>query len=242
MDLQQTKILLEKINALYKSISLNKGTISAIEQDLMLSYVRQLYEACLQTETPVVAPSLQQAPMVATEKEIPPPPKPQELEQPKKSYTPPKIIEIAEPPTPTVKKQEPILPPPAAFQQEPTMPPKPDSYNIRSIAPTAGAGKANFKALFDFKQAKELSEKLGDRPVSDLTKAFAINDKLLYINELFSKDADSFNESLKLLNKFDGMDEAKSLLISLAEQYNWIHEEKVEIAQTFIRVIRRRYV
>ncbi len=241
MDLQQTKILLEKINALHKSISLNKGTISAIERDLMLSYVRQLYEACLQEGMPVVAPSLQQQPVVSSEKEIPPPPKPQELEQPKKSYTPPKIIEIAEPSTPIIKKQEPILsPPPTTFQQEPTVPPKPDSYNIRSIAPSAG--RANFNALFDFKQAKELSEKLGDRPVSDLTKAFAINDKLLYINELFNKDTDSFNESLKLLNKFDGMDEAKSLLINLAEQYNWIHEEKVEIAQTFIKVIRRRYV
>ena len=44
----------------------------------------------------------------------------------------------------------------------------------------------------------------------------AINDRLLYMNELFGKDTDTLNETLKLLNKFESLDEAKGLLINLA--------------------------
>ena len=44
MDIKKTKILLEKINSLYKSIRLDDGPLAGIERDLMLSYLRQLYD------------------------------------------------------------------------------------------------------------------------------------------------------------------------------------------------------
>ena len=50
MDLQHAKILLEKINALYKSISADENRVSSIERDLMLSYIRQLYDSFLEVE------------------------------------------------------------------------------------------------------------------------------------------------------------------------------------------------
>ena len=50
MSLQHSKNLLEKINSLYQNITLD-GHISAIERDLMLSYVRQFYEAILEEST-----------------------------------------------------------------------------------------------------------------------------------------------------------------------------------------------
>jgi hypothetical protein len=37
------------------------------------------------------------------------------------------------------------------------------------------------------------------------------------------------------------MDAAKGFLITLAEQYNWSEEEKTETAQSFIRLVKRRY-
>ncbi len=216
MDLQQAKILLEKINSLQKSIALNKGPIAAIERDLMLSYIRQLYEIYLDSDMPAVAVSIP----AVEETNISP--KPTEIEPPRREYTPPVMKEKPEPPKVTVPKQE-----------TPPLPP---------VQRTIANHQANFSALFDFKQARELSEKLGERPITDLTKAFAINDKLLYINELFGRDANAFNDSLRTMNNFENMDEARSLLMSMAEQYNWADEEKLEIAQGFIRTIRRRYV
>ena len=55
MNLQKAKILLEKINALHRSMNMDQGNIASIERDLMLSYVRQLYEACLEDEKTVLA-------------------------------------------------------------------------------------------------------------------------------------------------------------------------------------------
>ena len=44
MNLLQAKTQLEKIIALYKSMSADEKNISAIERDLMLSYIRGLYD------------------------------------------------------------------------------------------------------------------------------------------------------------------------------------------------------
>lgn len=244
MDLQQTKILLEKINGLHRSVSLNKGPVAPIERDLMLSYIRQLYELYLDAEVPVptVKPKpepVAEAPKIAL--------KSQEIEPPKPVYMPPKVVEAPKP----VLREEPIVvkevppPPPVipAYQPTYTAPvnnPAPPPAPKLQPRPAA-SGNKDYTKLFDFRKSNDLSERLSDRPVSDLTKAFAINDRLLYINELFGKDADSFNESLKLLNKFERMDEAKSLLISLADQYDWSQEERLEIAQSFVKTVRRKY-
>lgn len=215
MNLQQAKILLEKINSLYKSMSMDKDHVASIERDLMLSYVRQLYESFLDLE----ATSAKTAPPPPAAKKTPPKPRIIEI--------PDSLREVEAEPEPKPKPQPKPTPPP---------PPKP--------APKAesSADPGNFELLFEHKQARELSEKLSERPINDLTKAFAINDRLLYTNELFGKDQNAFLESLKLLNKFEGMDEAKSLLLNLAEQYEWTDEEKLDSARSFIKIVRRRYV
>ena len=50
------------------------------------------------------------------------------------------------------------------------------------------------------------------------------------------------NETLKLLNKFESMDEARGLLINLAERYDWLEEERKPVAQGFIKLVRRKYI
>ncbi len=245
--MQQAKILLEKITTLQKSISLNQGTIAPIERDLMLSYIRQLYEVFLNEETTVV-----KSKSISIENDVKVAPKPQEIEPPKPVYTPPRVVETPKPP---VVKQEPVVVrevpplPPVTPNYQPTYTQPTTRYNPpvqTPVSPPAVQRKApvdssKLNTLFDFRKSNDLSERLSERPITDLTKAFAINDRLLYINELFGKDANSFGESLKLLNKFERMEEAKSLMVSLAEQYNWTEGERMEIAQGFVRTVRRKY-
>ena len=80
------------------------------------------------------------------------------------------------------------------------------------------------------------------QPIQDLTKAFSINDRLLYINDLFGKDQNAFVESVRLLDRFDELNDAKGLLRNLAEQYDWLKEERMETAQSFIQLVQRRYL
>ncbi|MGH1436551.1 MAG: hypothetical protein ACRBG0_19055 [Lewinella sp.] len=228
MDLQQAKILLEKINALHKSVSLDKGDVSNIERDLMLSYIRQFYEAYLNTDTSVAPQPMSKA--------VPPPPPPPApappVEKTVSEPLPPKVeVEPAPapPPPPPAPKPAPVVetPPPAPA------PPPP--------APAKKVASNGVEALFKHKAAKELSEKLSQQAITDLTRAMSINDKLLYSNELFGRDMAAMNETLQQLNKLGSMEEARELLIDIAEKNDWTEDERTDVAESFIKLIRRKY-
>ena len=82
MNLKQSKVILEKINALHKSMSMDENNIAAIERDLMLSYIKQLYELFIYSEASKEA-GIQAS--IATREEKP---------AVRRTYTPPRIIEI----------------------------------------------------------------------------------------------------------------------------------------------------
>ncbi len=135
-------------------------------------------------------------------------------------------------PAPTPPPQAPIATPVSAPVPVATPP----------VAPTTEFPlPQGMDALFDFKKATELADKLGEQPVRDLTKALSINDRLLYMNELFGKDLEAMNESLKLLNKLESFENGRSFLITLAGQYHWLDEARIDTARDFIRLIKRRY-
>lgn len=254
MDLQQAKSLINKINALFKGIESGDSMLSAIERDLMLSYIRQLYEEFLnvRADMPAAKSATRSAEGESAQPDFeviaPKAPAPEPPQKPSK----PKIIEIPD----SLKDLEPAAPPPPKpkIVKEEAPPPKPEPKPepprrpVQESKPEAPNKQPSpeheeeYHVLFEFKAARELSEKLSERRVDDLGKALAINDRLLYMNELFGKDANMLNESLKLLNKFDSLEEAKSLLINLAERYDWLEEEKVPVAQGFIKLVRRKYI
>ena len=70
----------------------------------------------------------------------------------------------------------------------------------------------------------------------------AINDRLLYTNDLFGKDNNALNAALKQLNELSSMDQAQPLLEELAEQYSWTDDEKSDTAMSLIKLVRRRYL
>jgi hypothetical protein len=76
MNLANTKIFLDKINRLHRNI-LNGDNISQVERDLMLQYVRQLYDACLEEKAielePVMIRPQPAAPTPKVEVALPPP-------------------------------------------------------------------------------------------------------------------------------------------------------------------------
>ncbi len=224
MDLQQAKILLEKIIALQKSISLDKGVVSTIERDLMLSYIRQLYETYVSSEA-TVAP----APKAKT---VAPPPPPKVEPKPRKVVAPP-------PPPAPEPTPEPVAPPPPV--PEPTAKPAPVAQAAPSPAPAKSNVDPAINALFKHQAARELSEKLSQQAIPDITRAMSINDKLLYSNEVFGREMARMNETLQKLNGLGSMDDAQNYLVDIAQKFNWTEEERSEVAQSFIKLIRRKY-
>ncbi len=75
------------------------------------------------------------------------------------------------------------------------------------------------------------------KPVSDVRKAFGLNDRFYYQRELFDNNADLFNQTLDQINQMASYDSAISFLQS---NYNW--ETDNEASEAFYKSIRRRFI
>ncbi len=235
MNIKQANIILEKINRLYKSMTLDPSNIDDFEQELMLSYIRQLHLAFSTDEKPKKKKSKTSLPPIVnfpkvepkSDPKIEPIPEPKVIKKEEKPAPPPE-------PKPIEKKLE---QPPAVSKPSSAPSPEPETSN-----PAAGLSKEEFNELFDQKEAKELSEKLGEMPIKDLTKAMGLNEKIFTINELFGGDGKAFDTALKTLNTFNSFDQAKSYLSeNIAGQYDWIERSRKKKAINLIKLIRRRY-
>lgn len=143
--------------------------------------------------------------------------------------TPKKIVEEKPKPKPKPKpKKEPVK---FEFKPAPKIEDKTSELDAES------------EALFETKEAKELSEKLSLSPIMDLNRAFGLNDRMLYTNELFSGDNNVYKETMAVLNSFNSLDQAKVYLIeNVALKYNWTSKGKKKQAKEFIKTISRKYV
>ncbi len=87
---------------------------------------------------------------------------------------------------------------------------------------------------------KELSEQLQESPIRDLRKAIGINDRYVFINELFGGDEAMFERSLKTLNAFSIRPEAEFWMQrELQVKLGW--KEDDPLAVQFIQLVRRRF-
>ena len=84
------------------------------------------------------------------------------------------------------------------------------------------------------------SEHLNAQPVADLKQAITLNDKLLYIKDLFNGYNLAYSEAIDILNRFTTFDEAdKFLKSSYVVKNSW--ESKQATADKFYALLKRRY-
>lgn len=84
-----------------------------------------------------------------------------------------------------------------------------------------------------------ISSQLAGRKIDTLTGAFGINERLLYINELFDGSGEAFSDAIKALDTQDNLDAASNKVEELAFQNSWNPEE--EVVLEFLAIIKRRY-
>lgn len=247
MNLPLAKISLEKIITLYKTLSADEKNISPIERDLMLSYVRQLYETFLDTSA-VSAPhrNVQHEPAPSQKPEqlrfVPPPPEPVKHTPP----PPPPVVHHApvEPPQPVIEPiRQPVVETPRPVVEQPRYTPPPPPVDTHRYASQNTGVPSDIEALFEGGHSgKELSDRLSNAAITDLSKAFGLNDRLLTQNELFGGSKAVFDEALKDLNNMSSFDTAKNVIVSMAAKYNWTaSEDRKKQAKAFIKLVRRRF-
>ena len=100
-------------------------------------------------------------------------------------------------------------------------------------------GRVDSNALFEEKSGRELSDKLGELPIDDLKKGMSLNERIIFLNELFDGNINEFENALQSLNAASGFEDAKNLLVILATRFDWSTKEKQ--AKTFIKLVKRRH-
>lgn len=79
------------------------------------------------------------------------------------------------------------------------------------------------------------------QPVSDLKHAISLNDKLLYIKDLFNGYSLSYSEAIEILNRLSSFEDAERFLTkNYVVKNNW--ESKADTVAKFYAVLRRRYM
>ena len=253
MNLKPAKLALEKIISLYNAMSTDEKNISTIERDLMLNYIRQLYEVFLEGSV-ISAFKNEPSPAQKIKENVVRQNTDSESEMPDVYGTRDKVVaatpnfapekEVVRPEPARIVEQPKIeTPPPPVYVAPPIEQPKPQPKPVEVARTTTPKVSASISALFDEVTSNELSDRLSNQHVADLTRGLGLNDKLLFQNNLFSNNKPAFDEVLKDINAMSSFDAARAFVTDIADRYSWdASEEKKKIARDFIRYMRRRFV
>ena len=75
--------------------------------------------------------------------------------------------------------------------------------------------------LLEKTEDNSLAARLQRKPVSDLISAIGINDKFLFLNELFNGSMEKYNKSIRSLNSFSTLLGAKTYMSELQIEFQW---------------------
>jgi hypothetical protein len=89
-------------------------------------------------------------------------------------------------------------------------------------------------------EVKEVAHVLNDAPVRDLRRAIGINDRFVFISELFRNDEVMYERSIKTINSFSNLPEAQYWIErELKVKLGW--DENKESTRHFYQLVKRRF-
>ncbi len=220
MDFSKSKLLLKKINAIHDSVNAFGTGFSQLEKDLILQYLRELYECInLEGDAAPATPQVQAAPVTPT-------------------------IE-----TPVVRSApQPVAAPVMSSNGSTNGTVASSSGTATHVAPPVEKTKKvkidpELDTLFEESNLTDLSQRFANAPIKDIGKAMGINERILTINELFKGDQQAFQSTADALNACANFEEAKAYLVNgIATKNDWASNKRKKKAVVFIKLIRRRYL
>jgi len=86
-------------------------------------------------------------------------------------------------------------------------------------------------------QTEDLSSKLQAAPIDSISSSIGLNDRFLYMRELFNGDNDLYKRTVKYLDYADSFEEAIDFI---STHFDWNNSD--ETARKFISLIHRRHI
>ena len=239
------------------ALSLEKGSLSNIDRDLILEKIRKTYDSILfeveankivvSTSPAVHQAKVEKTPEIPT-KRTKPEIKPQEKPEPKpyqsnndsidttRGSERKSIFEKSDTSNSTEKT--------AAIKETEIHEHKSKEKSIlkveqpESIAEKfQGKRKSMTDSLSNQINVKPIASQLQDKPIADLTKEIGVHDRFLFIKELFDEDGNLYEETISKLNQFNDISDA---LIFIHENFSWNENNKA--ANRLIDLIRRKLI
>jgi hypothetical protein len=140
-------------------------------------------------------------------------------------------------PEPVSVKHEPVWMVNTKIEAPTLVEPKKQVFELNETMGTNGENSINEKLR---EEKTELGNTLHDTPVKDLKKAIGINDRYLFINELFRGDETRYERSIKTINSFNILPEAEFWIRrELKVKFGW--NEKSEAVALFDQLVKRRF-
>lgn len=86
-------------------------------------------------------------------------------------------------------------------------------------------------------KGKDLSSKIQSTPIKSIAGSMGINDKFIFIRELFNGNAENFRTAMSVLDQATNFNEAYNYLLNT---FNW--DMNSEIVQQLLNLIRRKFI
>ena len=161
-----------------------------------------------------------------------------ELEKPKQAEEPeqtqvdsPVELNMSDAPTPSLPVDEPVQPAPV-----PEM-----TLDFSPEPPSDQAQTSLIDAIAETEETKEsVGEKLENAPIDDLTKAIGLNQKFMFISQIFKGNKDAFVSAVDKLNGLADLEQAKSYAQELTAHLV-DGEEAVQARDQFVDLIERKF-
>lgn len=247
MDISRIERRIKKINSVL-DVFKEDNKLSLIEKDLLLGYVRELYDLIRESDAEVV--EVKHEPIIVKSqdhKEVKP-----ELVKVLEDKKPEPIVEnekavielVAEPIIETPVIITPIIEEKKIVVEKVEVKEAVKQTVTESVTITQSTFNISedLEAIFIQEEVSDLSEKISMSRIEDISKVIGINERIFTINELFGSDAKLFESTLSKLNKASNFEEAKGIIINeVALPKNWEKDNKLKKAQQFIKHVRRKF-
>ena len=248
----------------FEDTNFEEKTPKEPERDLFTESAEEQVETeplTIEEPEPVVVPEPEHVVVpepepIVVEPEVVKPENPEPVEETLEPEPISEPVKVVEPEPVVVPEPEPIVVEPEVVKPEnpepveETLEPEPIPEPVKVVEPEPVKvvepepkveEKNQQRSLNDLfnEQKQDLGEKFQQTKITDLTKAMSINDKFLFIRELFKNKSEEFSHAIHTLNNCENIEEAFDIMEGLKKQYFWDSTSSAYLA--LCDLVRRKF-
>ena len=96
--------------------------------------------------------------------------------------------------------------------------------------------------ISNMKEDRSIGARMQQHPISNIKDAIGVNEKFLFINELFNGNIQAYHEAIATLNSLDSVQAAFDHLNELNKDYKWDAERSAATIEKLANFVQRRFM